>query len=231
MVCFFLCLPRQALFDREAKKNDVYPLGASTHSLVAAAYPLGVAAYPLGANFGAGKPPLTAGRQELVFLPTEPRISPADVPPFGKLSYRMSADVVIPDSGAQGVLVAFGNRDHGFVWYIKEDRVVYENTVDTHHERITSRIPLPHGKVNLAYEFRRDNASAPSEYEWKWETERTVGTGRLYINEEWVGEKRLSVIQPCCWTDTLYIGRAATIGDAYKQRFTGTLGQVKVELK
>jgi hypothetical protein len=179
-------------------------------------------------------PSLTEGKREFVYLRSEHRIPVANVPPLGKTSYRISADVFIPEAGAEGVLLTFGDRVNGFAWYVKDDRVVYENKANIHQERITSRAPLPRGNIKLLYEFRRDSTASVPESVW----EPAAGTGRLYINEELVGEEHLSVVQlfaPHSTSAALYVGRAAgaTISNAYPQpfEFTGMLDKVTVEIQ
>jgi hypothetical protein len=186
----------------------------------------------LGGSFDAIPPSLTQGRKEFVYLPSEPRIPIANFPRLNH-SYRMTAEVIIPEVGAEGILATFGNRANGFAWYVKDDRVVYENNAGTHSERITSRIPLPRGKATLAYEFRRDSTGASSESETKW-SQAVAGTGYLYINGELAAEERHPVVKHFSWgSNALYIGRTAgvTVSDAYTQpsKFTGTIKHIKLE--
>jgi arylsulfatase A-like enzyme len=197
------------LFDQEAKKNGVYPLGGSRSP---------------------GKPSLTDGRRELTYLSSEQRIPVADVPPLGTMSYRISADVVIPESGAQGILASCGDRAYGFTWYVKDGHVVYENKAGTHHEMITSRTRLPPGKVRLVYEFQRDNPTPARGDDW----DHTAGKGRLYINGVLAGQASFSSVE-LSDDRALYVGHAtgAAVSDAYTQpfTFTGGIEQIKVELR
>lgn len=197
----------QDLFDKEARENDVYPLGAVV--------------------WGADMPSLNKGRRQFVYLPSESRISVADIPPFGIASYRVSADVDIPEAGAQGVLISYGDRAGGFTWYLKEDLVIYESKAGNHHDMLTSSIRIPRGQVELAYEFKRDEKAQHDGY--------ASGKGLLYINGRLAGEKELTFVRNLPGDMSLYIGRAAgsPVSDAYMQpfKFTGTLQKVTVDLQ
>lgn len=201
----------QSLFDSEARRNLVYPLNTSFG----------------GPLFGPGQPSLTAGRYEFVYH-SGLRVPINAVPSFAG-SHRLTAEVVIPESGAQGVIVAEGGRAGGFSWYVKDNRLVYENNFQGRkYELIVSRELVPHGKVELAYEFVRSDAQAGH-----------GGTGRLYFNGRIVGEAPLTHYAAPSFFDIYFdsfsVGQAAgaPVSSAYDVPFpfTGTLGQLRVELK
>lgn len=196
----------QALFDVEARKNDVYPLGAA--SIV-------------------GQPSLTTGKRAFVYYPGTRRIPSALVPKFSQITYRILADVTVPENGAQGVIASFGDRDNGFTWYVKQGHLIYENKAGANHQVITSRALLPKGDVALAFEFVRDNAEPKH---W-WEV--SSGIGRLYVNGQISGETRLQVQMR--GDPALYIGQVvgSPVSDAFSPpfEFDGTLKQVRVEVQ
>ena len=97
----------QRLFDAEARKNDVYPLG--------------------GAGVTAHKHSWTEGAREFTYVPGIQRIPLALMPPLTGTSFSISAKAVIPEGGARGVIVAYGARGGGFSLYIKDGRLHYEN--------------------------------------------------------------------------------------------------------
>src|SRR5262249_16128535 len=75
----------EAVFDTEARKNNVYPLGAGGWDLDLKK-----------------QPPSPFERKKLVFYPGFPR---SVTPDFSK-SHRIKADVVISEPGASGVILA-----------------------------------------------------------------------------------------------------------------------------
>lgn len=195
----------RALFDQEAPKNDIYPLG--------------------GSGKGTDIPRLSNGRKVFVYYPTLPRMQPYTAPNFGG-SHRISAEVVIPKSGASGVIISEGGRTGGFVLYVMNNRLIYENNTAVSREVITSTGTLPAGSVELAYEFQKDQ-------------ENRGGTGRLLVNGQPVGEAKF---RQSAWGATSGYNIPGTfgVGNAYGSpvspafetpfKFSGILKQVKVEL-
>jgi hypothetical protein len=121
----------QALFDVEARKNDIYPLmpGASSPRMGEAASAQ-FTIYP-----------------DATELPT---------PDFSK-PHRVSADVVIPKAGAAGTLVASRRGGgSGFVLYLQDDRLVYESVAAKQFRRFVSSINVPRGASRLTFELAED---------------------------------------------------------------------------
>lgn len=190
----------QALFDREARKNDVYPLG------------------------GAG-PLYSSPVSTAVYRSGFPRIIPMNAPQFSK-SHLISAQLTVPADGAQGVIVSYGSRWGGFALYAKDGRMVYEAKVDGKPGGlITSNVPLPHGNVNVSYEFVVDAGAV--------DLASPTGTGRLYFDRRLVGESRVRMDD---WWGAFWgsfgIGKAfgSPVSDAFRPpfEFTGTLEKVTV---
>lgn len=188
------------LFDEEARRNDVYPLGAGSKLR-----------FPAGSE----------NRRDFVYSAGFPGLAIGG-PDFDR-PHRITAHVVIPKQGAQGVIVASGSRAGGFTLYIQDQRLIYErNVMGMNREIITSSERVPEGRVELMYELLRNQADA-----------KDGDRGRLYIDGRLVGEARLSS------------GRAITFGgidvgqnfpspvsSAYQPpfKFTGTLEKVHVQL-
>jgi len=206
----------KALFEAEARRNDVYPL-------------LEYGGDPQSA------PSLARGRRQFVFYPDLPPI-PANLDPLlgtvlpdFRQAHRLTADLVIPDKGAEGVVAAQGpvNGTGGFAFYVKEDRLVYESDSGGKPVIITSGSPLPSGDVRVAYEF------IPDETAEKLATslEARSGTVHLYVNEEPAGEGKVMFRN----AGTFEVGRAShsPLSSAFSTpfRFSGALKQVQVDLK
>jgi arylsulfatase len=207
----------QAVFDAEAHKNNVYPLGAG------------------GWSMDKGQPSPVAGRREFVYYPDLPRTrgtSTASVVPDFLKSHRITADVVIPETGAEGVIISEGSRYGGFVLYVKDNHLVYENNSRTPVNMmttITSQAPLPYGRISLAFEYARDEATE------KKTTSRTdsSGTGRLYVNGQLAGEAHLTRTRLSLGSFGVGQAFGSPVSPAIVApfRFSGTLEWVKVELK
>jgi len=113
----------QALFDAEAKKNGIYPLMLRKST-----------SHPLPND----------GPLAIVFYPEV-----ADLPrPDFRRSYCIAAEVVVPPSGAAGVIADSQRGDKsGFVFYVRDDHLVFEiSPVDKTAYRLVSREPVPRGR-------------------------------------------------------------------------------------
>lgn len=206
----------QALFETEARANRIYPMGSATM---------------------ADQPWPAKGRRTFDFYPGLPR-TPSDfvVPTFTQ-AHRITAQLVIPEQGAQGVILTAGSRYEGFALYIKDDRLVYENhAYGARRDFIASQDKLPRGDVVLAYEFRPDVAATPQVD--RWGVSAVNGRGYLFINGQQVGEGTQGPI-----TSRVYAGMGATLGvgrafgspvsEAYSLpfEFTGALKKVTVQVQ
>jgi arylsulfatase A-like enzyme len=209
----------QKLFDVEARKNSVYPLGGGV---------------------SAGKPSLTKGQRKFVYYPGTPRIPIALMPPLLDRSYRITAKVVVPDTGAEGIIVSYGERTNGFALYIMGDRFIYEDSSYKNHEMISSNRPVPHGDVTLTYEFNQESVHrvpsppAAARDENGSEDSRS-GTGRLLINGLLVGQATLTQSWGGGYLSSLGIGQAfgSPVSDAFQLPFKlrGTLTKVEINLQ
>ena len=85
----------QAIFDREAKRYNVYPLD----DRAAARF-----ANPGGIN----RPSFVTGRKHFEFYPGAIRLPEGSAPSVKSKSHSITADVEIPQDGAEGVLLAIG---------------------------------------------------------------------------------------------------------------------------
>jgi len=197
------------LFEKEAKANNVYPLAGLPSSKDL---------------FGLGqRPSPIAGAKEIVYHSDVERI-PNAAAPLLLGNHRIKARVTVPAKGAEGVLIAQGERQGGFSLYIKDGHLVYENNFYNRiHETIRSEEPVPTGEVELVYEYTKADAKPFG-----------GGTGRLFINGKKVAEAPLKRVGTPSYFGTLGIGRqnGGSLSAAYEAPFayTGTLDTVTVTL-
>jgi arylsulfatase len=126
----------KAEFDREAKRNGVYPL-----------VPI-----PL-----IGVPSPLKGRTHFVYGEGVDRIPLAVAPELTARAHRLTAEIEVPPAGSDGVIVAEGGRYGGFSLYVKDGKLIYENnTFGTVHERITADAALPAGHATVTVQFTPD---------------------------------------------------------------------------
>jgi arylsulfatase len=205
----------QTLFDREARKNDVYPLG--------------------GAASHQNTPSVRGDRRHFVFYPGMPRLTETAFPPLAGKSYRITAHAEIPDTGAEGILLSYGGRESGFVFYLKGGRLVYEsNPLNGTRVVLASNIAVPHGQVVLACDYVNESVQAGGNTLERLVGGISSGTGRLLINEQVVGEAKLpgAMIVSRAGPGSLGIGQGfgSPVSDRFSLPFTFTGALIKVEV-
>jgi arylsulfatase len=147
-------------------------------------------------------------------------------------SHSITADVVIPDGGAEGVLLAQGGRFAGYSFFVKDNRLHYvHNYVGLEEYGVTSSAELPKGAVTLRYEFER---SGPPDFATG---KGSPGIGRLFIDGSKVAETEIPVTVPLAFAlsgEGLCVGwdSLSPAASAYDDEFhfSGTIRQVVVEL-
>lgn len=160
-------------------------------------------------------------RQAYVYRPGNARIERWNTPNVTNRSFSIEADVVIPSGGADGVLLAVGNRFGGYTLFVKDGRLTFEYNAGDARYVATSAGHVPSGEHVLSMEFVK--------------TGKLEGRATLSIDGEEVG----SVDCPRTWAinparSGLYCGRdiGASVSDAYRApfAFTGTIRSVSVTL-
>lgn len=148
-------------------------------------------------------------------------------------SHSITAEVVIPEGGAEGVLLAHGGQFAGYSFYIKNQKLYYtHNYVGLREYTLESSSEVPAGESVLRYEFE---VTGPPNFA---EGKGAPGNGRLFINGQKVAEGRLPTTTPitfalsgeglCCGWDSL-----SAASSAYRSpfRFTGRIKKVDVTLR
>jgi arylsulfatase len=161
-------------------------------------------------------------RTRYVYRPGMARIDRLSAPDITDRSWSVEAEVEIPPTGADGVLLASGTWFAGYVLYVMAGRPVYEYVYsDTVRHAIRAETPLPPGRNVVRYEFTK---TAPRR-----------GRGVLSVNGKPVGSVELPKTWPIHATaGGVHCGRdgGAPVSDAYTCpfTFTGTIHRVVVEL-
>ena len=172
------------------------------------------------------RPSVTAGRTKFVYYPGTIRVPEASAPNVRNKSHSITAEVVIGEHGAEGILVTQGGRFSGFGFFIQDGKLVYvHNVVNEYIGTITSKEKVPPGEATLRYEFT-PNSPLPG----------AGGTGRLFINGRKVGEGRLARTVPNHFSNDesfdVGLDTGTPVCDRYEVpfKFTGTLKRVTIEL-
>jgi arylsulfatase len=179
------------------------------------------------------RPQLAAPRSRYVYHAGAGEVSSAVAANVLNRSHTITADVEIPDGGAEGVLLAQGGRFAGYSFFVKDGRLHYaHNYIGLEEHTVVSSKKLPKGRVELRYEFER---TGPPDLA----TGRgSPGIGRLFIGARKVAEATIPVTVPlafalsgeglCAGWDSLTPAVSAYEGEF---PFSGTLRQVTVDLR
>jgi arylsulfatase len=178
------------------------------------------------------RPQMAAPRSRYVYYAGAGEVSSAVAANVLNRSHSITADVVIPEDGAEGVLLAQGGRFAGYSFFVKDDRLHYvHNYVGLEEHTVTSKVELPVGAVALRYEFER---TGPPDFA---AGKGSPGVGRLYIDGSKVGETQIPVSVPlafalsgeglCAGWDSLSPAASAYDNEFH---FSGTIRRVVVDL-
>ncbi len=203
----------QRLFEKEAEKYNVFPLD----DRAAARF-----ANPNGIN----RPSFVTGRNHFEFFPGAVRLPEAVAPSVKSKSHTITADVVIPEGGAEGALLAMGGDEGGYVLYVKDNRLSYAfNYYSYSHYKVTSTANVPSGNVELKMDFKYDGGGPGK-----------GGTATLYINGEQAGQGRIERTIPGKFGfDEMDVGMdlSGAVGQGYEApfKFSGQVEKVTIHIE
>jgi arylsulfatase len=148
---------------------------------------------PLLAGFAQfyGLKPAGEARDRFVYYPGAENIGAGMIPQVYNRSFTITADLEVPEGGAEGVIVAESDVMGGFALYVQDRKLRYTYSflgvkVDTQ----TAAEELPAGKVQVRYEFAADQPGKPA----------TGGQSRLLVGGKTVAEGRLDRTVPIRFT-------------------------------
>jgi arylsulfatase len=132
------------LFIEEAKKYQVFPLDAS-----------------VGPRVAAPRPNITAGRSEFVYTSPMIGLPQGDSPSILNSSYTITADITVPEGGAEGMILTSGGRFTGYGFYLLKGKPVFLwNLLDLNRIKWEGPEALSPGKHNLVFDFKYDGLGA-----------------------------------------------------------------------
>ncbi len=210
----------KGLFLEEAEKYQVLPLDAS-----------------VATRLVAPRPNITAGRNEFVYTVPMTGIPQGDSPLLLNTSYTITADVVIPDGGAEGILLTSGGRFGGYGFYLLKGKPVFLwNLVDLKRLRWEGKDVLTSGKHTIEFDFTYDGIGAGTLAFNSMSGIGRSGTGILKVDGKEVANQTMERTIPLIlqWDETFDIGSdtGTPVDDAdYSVPFTFTGKLSKLTLK
>jgi len=201
----------QALFLTEAKKYNVLPLDNT-----------------LLPRFIVPRPSLTAGRSHFHYVGELAHLPHGDAPSILDRSYSISAEIEIPEAGAEGMLVTQGGRFGGYGFYLLKGVPVFtHNLAGLDRMRWAGTAPLTPGKHKLVFDFTYDGPGLGK-----------GGTGILSVDGQEVANHAVPHTTPIMfqWDEDFDVGldTGTPVDDRDYQvpfRFTGTIAALDIDLK
>jgi arylsulfatase A-like enzyme len=173
-----------------------------------------------------GRPELIKGKSQLIFGGTK-RLTENSVINTKNKSHSVTAQLDVPKSGAEGVIIAQGGAFAGWSLYAKGGKPVYcYNLLGLQRFKIEGGIPVPSGAHQVRMEFAYDGGGLAK-----------GATITLYVDGDKVGEGRVEATIPLIFSgdETADIGSdtATPVSDDYSpgdSAFTGTVEWVQIDI-
>lgn len=198
----------------EAGKYDVLPIDGDVRS-----------------RLNVERPTIAKPRNKIVYYQGGSPVPFSAAPKVYNRPFSITADVVIPQGGAEGILLAQGGRGGGYTFFVKNKKLHFiYNYLARDIFRIASSEDVPEGEVSLRYEF--EPTGKPDIAGGKG----VPGNGQLYINEKLVGAIAIPHTVPLMFgTEGLscgYDGGDRVAPDEYADafKFTGTIERVTLDM-
>jgi arylsulfatase len=174
----------------------------------------------------AGRPALIQGTSQVLFDGMS-GLNEHCVVNVRNKSHSVTAELVVPDDGADGVLINQGGIAAGWALYVNDGRLRYRyNYFNLERTAVTAEQPLPAGAHQVRMEFAYDGGGVGK-----------GGTVTLYLDGSPIGAGRLPRTVPIGFSadETTDVGRDtdSPVSDDYPATgndFTGTINWVRIDL-
>jgi len=174
----------------------------------------------------AGRPSLVEGNRQLLFSGMG-RLSENSVLNMKNRSHAVTADIVIPDGGASGVLIAQGGAFGGWSLYLDDGRPKYcYSLFGMQRFYAEADSPVPAGNHQVRMEFAYDGGGLGN-----------GGAAALYVDGVKVGEGRIEHTIPMMFSadETADLGSdtGTSVSDDYTgetSHFTGDINWVELDV-
>ena len=209
------------MFLAEAKKHQVLPLDAS-----------------VAARIVAPRPNITAGRTEFVYTHPMTGLPQGDSPGLLNASYTITADIEVPQGGAEGMILTSGGRFAGYGFYLLNGKPVFLwNMVDLERLKWEAPDTLSPGRHTLEFDFKYDGMGAGTLAFNDFSGVGRPGIGTLKVDGNVVATKKMDRTLPMIlqWDESFDIGSDTLTGvnDAdYRPpfKFTGKLNKLTIKI-
>ncbi|MBP9127750.1 MAG: arylsulfatase, partial [Elusimicrobia bacterium] len=175
-----------------------------------------------------GRPDLMAGRTSITLGEGMVGMTENTFLNIKNRSKTITAQIDIPETGAQGIVFAQGGRFGGWALYVKDGVPAYDyNFLGMERFTVAGTEKLKPGPATLRFEFAYDGGGVGK-----------GGTGTLYVNDTKVADGRIGRTQPAIFSadETADVGIdlaspvVESIGAERASKFSGKIHQVTVEV-
>jgi len=209
------------LFLAEAGKYQVFPFDASVASRIVAP-----------------RPNITAGRTEFVYTRPMIGLPQGDSPLLLNTSYTVTAEITVPQGGAEGMMLTSGGRFGGYGFYLLKGKPVFLwNMVDMERLRWEGNEALAPGKHTVEFDFVYDGKGAGTLAFNNFSGVGQPGTGTLKVDGKVVATQVMKQTLPMIlqWDESFDVGSDSLTGvnDAdYRPpfAFTGKLDKLTINI-
>ncbi len=209
------------MFIAEARKYQVFPLDAS-----------------VAARIVAPRPNITAGRTEFVYTRPMVGLPQGDSPFLLNSSYTITAEIEVPEGGAEGMMLTSGGRFAGYGFYLLKGKPVFLwNLIDLERIRWAGPDALAPGKHTVEFDFKYDGLGVGTLAFNNMSGVGRPGTGTLKVDGKTVQTTAMPRTLPMIlqWDESFDVGSDTLTGvnDAdYKPpfAFTGKLDKLTIKI-
>jgi hypothetical protein len=142
-------------------------------------------------RFAEERPQIAVDRNSYTYYPGTQEVPMNAAAKITNRPHSITADVDIPEGGAEGVLISQGGIDGGYAFFVQDGKMRYTyNYVARNLYHVESTKPVPEGRHQLRFEF--EVTGEPDILKGIG----TAGRGQLYIDGELVGQAEIPVTNP-----------------------------------
>jgi arylsulfatase len=176
------------------------------------------------------RPSLTRGRSAFTYYPGAVRVPEGTAPDTKNKDFTVTAEVEIPEGGADGVIITQGGRFGGWGLLLMDGKPEFDYAFSNqkqHKYRVASKNKLSCGKHTLKFDFKYDGPGYGK-----------GGTGTLSVDGRQVAEGKIERTIPVRFSldETLDVGMdtgtpvVEDYVDKMPFKFTGVLKKVVIDL-
>jgi arylsulfatase A-like enzyme len=185
-------------FVAEAKKYQVFPMDAS-----------------VGARIIAPRPNITAGRTEFVYTRPMTGLPQGDSPLLLNTSYTITADIEVPQGGAEGMILTSGGRFAGYGFYLLKGKPVFLwNLADLERIKWEGTEALAPGRHTVEFDFQYEGLGVGTLAFNSFSGLGRPGTGALKVDGKVVDTRKMAKTLPLIlqWDESFDVGSDTLTG-------------------